>query len=126
MGARAVAGSSVLQSGVNRKSALTSNIKLFRPGNSQAKGSTSFTDVTPLSTSITGQGNGPAAIATGFEIAAMARSQKATPELRQQGDIWNAAHAPSAFGAKPFDPKKRFQNMGTCLQCRRLMNWLLA
>lgn len=124
MGARASAGSGVMFTGDN-KGANTNNIISFKPGTSASRGSVSFTDVTPTSAGVTGQGNGPVAIATGNEVAAMARSQKATPELRQQGAYWNAAHQPGAFAAAPVDPKKRFQNMGTCLQCRRLMAWLM-
>jgi hypothetical protein len=38
------------------------------------KGSLAFTDVAPNSAAVSGMGNGPAAMATGDEVSAMARS----------------------------------------------------
>lgn len=121
-GARAASGSGVMHT-AEPGGAATNNVASFRPGTTKSRGSVSFTDVTPLSASVTGMGNGPVAMAWGNEVGAMARSQK-TSSLRTHGDMYAAAQQPRAFGAQSMDPKDRFQKLGTCLSCRRLLAWL--
>lgn len=74
-GARAVSGSAVLNTAAPG-AATSYNIASFKPQTVHNKGSVSFTDIAPTSSSVSGQGNGPVAIAWGYEVGAMARSQR--------------------------------------------------
>lgn len=76
-GARAVAGSGVSDTAERREHpAISSTRTSFRPHHVHNKGSQAFTDNAALSAATAGQGNGPAALAFGAEIAASARSHR--------------------------------------------------
>lgn len=79
-GARAVAGSKVADTaedkGLHAGVAHTGTSGVFRAGHVNNRGSHAFTENGGTSTATTGQGNGPAALAFGAEIAAFSRSHR--------------------------------------------------
>lgn len=77
-GARAVAGSGVSQTATERseRPAISGNSRSFRARNVNNPGSHAFTDNGGTSAATTGQGNGPAALAFGAEVASFSRSHR--------------------------------------------------
>jgi len=77
-GARAVAGSGVSDTADtdNHHPAITSTSTSFSARHVDNRGSHAFTDNGGTSAATTGQGNGPAALAFGAEVAAMSRSHR--------------------------------------------------
>lgn len=88
-GARAAAGTGVsymADEGDNRHHSMTGNRAIFRPRHTQTRGSTAFTDVSGTSSAVSGQGNGPMAMATGLEVAAFARSHRNREPVKAPAD----------------------------------------
>ncbi|KAF8062681.1 thioredoxin-like 4 [Scenedesmus sp. PABB004] len=73
MGARAVAGTSVMHT-ADDGATVSASLRLFTPATPHHVDSTAFTDNTPNSAAVSGYGNGPATIAWGNDVATMARS----------------------------------------------------
>jgi hypothetical protein len=79
-GARAVAGSKMADvaedRGMHAGTAQTGTSRVFTARHINNRGSHAFTENGGTSTATTGQGNGPAAMAFGAEIAAFSRSHR--------------------------------------------------
>ena len=77
-GARAAAGSGVSDTADEPSAhpALSGNSVSFKARHTNNKGSHAFTEVSGTSAATAGQGNGPAALAFGAEVASFARSHR--------------------------------------------------
>jgi hypothetical protein len=78
-GARAASGTGVSNLADDSPwHAVSGNRDTFRPQHRHERGSTAFTDTAGTSAAVSGEGNGPTALAFGAEVAAFSRSHRAS------------------------------------------------